>query len=120
VSQRSWWAAQRGRGGGKRAVYSRWHRIDGRWSGVDGRHSRLRLLLPTHGVHTDLLANLDPPSSRPSAASEAIAAGRLQGAPGAYVLLHARVTPSALECRIKSADAGLTAAFAAAAAARMR
>jgi hypothetical protein len=54
------------------------------------------------------------------AASEAIAAGRLQGAPNAFVLLHARVTPAALECRIKSADAGLTAAFAAAVAARMR
>ena len=42
------------------------------------------------------------------------------GNPNAIALLHARILPGSLECRFKSADAGLTAALGAAASARLR
>ena len=63
---------------------------------------------------------LPPPPRVACAASEAIAGGRLMGLPQAYVLLHARVTPTVIECRVKSGDAGLSAAFAQAVLARLR
>ena len=61
-----------------------------------------------------------PLRTYPPAASEAIAGGRLMGLPQAFVLLHARVTPTAVECRVKSGDAGLSAAFAQAVLQRLR
>lgn len=58
-----------------------------------------------------------------SAASEAIAAGRLltpAGTPPVHVLLHTRVSAAGLELRVKTADAGLSAALLAGITARLR
>lgn len=68
------------------------------------------------------LLNLHPVQAI-AATSEAIAAGRLltpAGTPPVHVLLHTRVSAAALELRVKTADAGLSAALLAGITARLR
>jgi|APCry1669189665_1035243.scaffolds.fasta_scaffold432632_1 hypothetical protein len=55
-------------------------------------------------------------------ASEGISSGRLltpPGSPAVHILLHTRVTAAALDLRVKSPDAGLSAAILAGIAAKL-